>query len=47
MAAFCGVLSEWRARSELVVRVSQQGRKSYLFSSCHALPGPKENRGLS
>lgn len=44
----CGVLSEWRARSERVGEGEAASEEELsLFSSCHALPGPKENRGLS
>ena len=43
----CGVLSEWRARSErLGEGESASVEESSPFSSCRALPGPKENCGL-
>lgn len=43
----CGVLSEWRARSErLGEGESASEEESSPFSSCRALPGPRENCGL-
>ena len=44
--SLCGLLSEWGARSERVGEgESASEEESSPFSSCHALPSPK-NRGL-